>query len=374
MTELTARPARPRRESPIGTVLVTGGAGFIGSHTSVELLEHGYDVVVVDDFSNSSRGALERIEQIAGRPLAGRYEFDLRDGAALAAVFERHDIDAVIHFAAKKAVGESVGIPLEYYDLNIGATVRLLQTMVAHGVYNLVFSSSCSIYGAAPTSAAGASASALLLTEDSPEHPTNPYARSKWMCEQILADACRRYPELRAIALRYFNPTGAHPSALLGEDPRGIPNNVMPYLTQLAVGRLKQFQIFGDDYDTVDGTCVRDYIHVVDVAGGHRVALEHFADATGLQRFNLGTGVGTTVLQFTEAFQAACGTRLPIRIAPRRPGDVDALIADPSRVAAAWGWRTTRDLADMCADSWAFQQANPIGYEDRALEPALTTG
>ncbi|MGY4858830.1 UDP-glucose 4-epimerase GalE [Cryobacterium sp. AP23] len=363
MTEPTASLATG---SPIGTVLVTGGAGFIGSHTSVELLEHGYDVVVVDDFSNSSRGALGRIEQITGRPLAGRYEFDLRDAAALAAVFERHDIDAVIHFAAKKAVGESVGIPLEYYDLNVGATVRLLQAMVAHGVCNLVFSSSCSIYG--DTSSAPA---ALPLNEDSPANPTNPYARSKWMCEQVLADTCRRYPELRAIALRYFNPTGAHPSALLGEDPRGVPNNVMPYLTQLAVGRLEQFQIFGDDYDTVDGTCVRDYIHVVDVAGGHRAALDHLGDARGLQRFNLGTGVGTTVRQFTEAFQAACGSRLPIRIAPRRAGDVATLIADPSRVAAAWGWRTTRDLDDMCADAWAFQQANPVGYDDRAVEPAL---
>jgi UDP-glucose 4-epimerase len=343
------------------TILVTGGAGFIGSHTCVELLEAGYQVVVVDNYSNSSRAALDRVEAITGRRFAGIYDIDLRDQPALAAVFDSHTIDAVIHFAAKKAVGESVTMPLEYYDINVGSTIHLLAVMVAHGVHNLVFSSSCSIYGATET---------VPLTEEEPAAPTNPYARSKWMCEQILADACVRYPELRVIALRYFNPTGAHPSGLLGEDPLGVPNNIMPYLAQVAVGRRDQLQIFGDDYPTDDGTCVRDYIHVVDVADGHKTALEHLRDELGFSRFNLGTGVGTSVQQLAEEFQLACGKRLPIETTPRRSGDVPILVADPRKVLEAWGWRTTRDVRQMCRDAWAFQQANPAGYAD--VEAVLT--
>jgi UDP-glucose 4-epimerase len=238
------------------TVLVTGGAGFIGSHTTVELLEHGHEVVVVDDFSNSTPAALERVQKLTGRSVT-LVQGDVRDRALLDRVFGGHAIDQVVHFAAKKAVGESMSIPLEYWDLNVGATVTLLQAMRDHAVTDLVFSSSCSIYG---------DARQLPLGEDAPAAPTNPYARSKWVCEQVLADACARHPELRVLALRYFNPIGAHPSGLLGEDPLGLPNNVMPYLTQVAVGRLQRLPVFGTDYPTPDGSCVRDYVHVVDIA------------------------------------------------------------------------------------------------------------
>jgi UDP-glucose 4-epimerase len=332
------------------TILVTGGAGFIGSHTSLELLNHGYEVVVVDDHSNSSPKALERVEKLAGRPLTA-YEVDIRDRDALGEVFAAHPIDAVVHFAAKKAVGESTQIPLTYYDINVGGTATLLRVMQTHGVNDLVFSSSCSIYGDAET---------LPLTEDAPQGPTNPYARTKWICEQMIADACARDPRLRAVALRYFNPAGAHPSGELGEDPHGVPNNVMPYLAQVAVGRLERLPVFGGDYPTADGTCVRDYIHVVDVADGHRLALEHLAP--GLRVRNLGTGTGVSVLELIAAFSAACGTDLPHRVVDRRPGDVPALVADPSRVEREWGWRTTRDIAAMCTDAWRFQQLNPAGY------------
>jgi UDP-glucose 4-epimerase len=334
------------------TVLVTGGAGFIGSHTCVDLLEHGYEVVVVDNYSNSSPAALDRIQKIAGRPLVG-YVADLRDRHALDGVFERHDIDAVIHFAAKKAVGESMTIPIDYYDINLAGTTSLLRSMHSHGVRNLVFSSSCSIYG---------DATDKPLTEDDEARPTNPYARSKWICEQILRDACDRYPELSTVALRYFNPIGAHPSGMLGEVPTGVPNNVVPYLMQVAVGRLEKLSVFGDDYATPDGTAVRDYIHVLDVAAGHLDALSHLSDENGLRIFNLGTGVGTSVLQLLAAVSEVCGKPLPFEITGRRPGDVAELIADPSRVRDAWGWRSTRDLNDMCRDAWQFQRLNPAGY------------
>jgi len=334
------------------TILVTGGAGFIGSHTCLELLEHGYEVVVVDNHSNSSPRALERVQKLAGRPLIA-YEVDVRDREALGDVFAAHPVDAVIHFAAKKAVGESMQIPLAYYDVNVGGTATLLGVMEAHGVQQLVFSSSCSIYGDAVR---------LPLDEDSPPGPTNPYARSKWVCEQMMADACVPDPERSVIALRYFNPVGAHPSGELGEDPTGVPNNLMPYLAQVAVGRLEEVTVFGADYPTPDGTCVRDYLHVVDLAEGHRLALEHLADDTGLQVLNLGTGVGVSVLELLTAFGQACGAPLAHRIAARRPGDVPELIADPRRVKRVWGWRSTRDIAAMCADAWRFQQLNPAGY------------
>jgi UDP-glucose 4-epimerase len=334
------------------TVLVTGGAGFIGSHTCVELLAHGHEVVVVDDFSNSTPAALERVEKLAGRPVVS-YTGDVRDRALLDRVFTGHRIDQVVHFAAKKAVGESVRIPLEYWDINVGATVTLLRAMRDHGVHDLVFSSSCSVYG---------DAQRVPLGEDDPTGPTNPYAHTKWVCEQVLADTCRRYPEFRVLALRYFNPIGAHPSGLLGEDPHGVPNNVVPYLAQVAVGRLERLPVFGTDYPTADGSCVRDYVHVVDVADGHRVALGHLADAPGLRVRNLGTGVGTSVLELVAAFEQASGRTIPVALTGRRAGDVASLVADPSRVRREWGWTTRRDVAAMVRDAWHFQQLNPFGH------------
>lgn len=335
------------------TVLVTGGAGFIGSHTCVELLDSGYDVVVVDDYSNSSPHALDRVTKIAERPVTAVYETDIRDRRALAAVFASHSIDAVIHFAAKKAVGESVEKPVEYYDTNIGGLTALLAVMHENDVHRLVFSSSCSVYG---------DATAVPLDEHSPARPTNPYAKTKWLGERILADTAHRLPRLRVLALRYFNPVGAHPSGLLGEDPRGVPNNVMPYISQVAGGRTERLNVFGDDYDTPDGTGVRDYVHVVDVAQAHRIALEHLDDEPGMRVFNLGTGIGSSVLQLLETFSQVCGTDIPYTITGRRPGDVAELVADPRAIATAWNWTTSRDLTAMCRDAWRFQQLNPNGY------------
>ncbi|HUK69715.1 MAG TPA: UDP-glucose 4-epimerase GalE [Streptosporangiaceae bacterium] len=334
------------------TVLVTGGAGFVGSHTCLELLDRGYEVVVADNYSNSSPRALDRVQKLAGRPLRA-YEVDIRDRDSLGEVFDGHSIGAVIHFAGKKAVGESMEIPLTYYDVNVGGTAVLLRSMEAHGVHQLVFSSSCSIYGKNDS---------RMLGEDMAANPANPYARSKWICEQIMADACARYSELSVVALRYFNPAGAHPTGELGEDPKGVPSNVMPQLAQVAIGRLDEVAIFGSDYPTPDGTCIRDYVHVVDVAEGHCLALEHLADATGMRVFNLGSGKGVSVLGLLAAFGEACGIPLAHRLAERRPGDVACLVADPGRVKAAWGWRATRDLAAMCADAWRFQELNPTGY------------
>ena len=337
---------------PSSTVLVTGGAGFIGSHTCVELLEHGHDVVAVDDHSNSTPAALDRVAKITGRSVV-LYEGDVRDRRLLDTVFTEHRIDQVIHFAAKKAVGESLQIPLEYWAVNVGATVTLVQAMRDHAVHDLVFSSSCSVYG---------DAREFPLGEESPTGPTNPYARSKLVCEELLADACDRYPDLRVLALRYFNPIGAHESGLLGEDPLGVPNNVLPYLTQVAVGRLPRLPVFGTDYPTPDGSCIRDYVHVADVADGHRVALGHLADAPGLRVRNLGTGIGTSVLELVAAFERASGRPVPIDLTGRRPGDVARLVADPGLVAREWGWRTTRDLPAMVRDAWQFQQLNPFGH------------
>lgn len=344
------------------TVLVTGGAGFIGSHTCVELLQHGYRVVVVDNHANSSPEALVRVEKIAGAALTASYKLDLRDAAGLDAVFRRHKFDAVIHFAAMKSVRESVEIPLEYYDVNLGAMVSLLKAMQAHEVDRLVFSSSCSIYG---------ESSAMPLTEESPAQPTNAYARSKWICEQMLADLGRIRPEFSVLSLRYFNPAGAHPSGLLGEDPRGVPGNVMPFAMQVAVGRREKLSIFGGDFETPDGSALRDYIHVVDVADGHRVALEKLGVVpdgplgeapTGVQVLNLGTGTGSSVLELVHAVAAASGRPVPYEIIERRAGDVTSLIASPAQAERLWGWRTTRTLKDMCEDAWRFQEANPNGY------------
>lgn len=335
------------------TVLVTGGAGFIGSHTCLELLEAGYEVVSLDNYSNSSPAALDRVQKLAGRPLTV-YEGDVRDAATLDMVLDRHPVDVVIHFAAKKAVGESTLIPLTYWDINVGGTISLVDAMVRHGVRDLVFSSSCSIYGEADQ---------LPITEASPARPTNPYARSKWVCEQFLRDVTSREPEMSVICLRYFNPVGAHPSGELGEDPTGVPNNVMPYAMQVAVGRLPELTVFGGDYPTVDGTGVRDYIHVVDLARGHRMAIDHLRDRAGVQAFNLGTGVGTSVSQLVAAVEKAAGAPIPWRLQARRDGDVAELVADPTLVEQQWGWRTEKDVDAMCEDAWRFQQLNPDGYE-----------
>jgi UDP-glucose 4-epimerase len=335
------------------TVLVTGGAGFIGSHTCVALLDRGYDVLVADDFSNSTPPVFSRIHEITGRRVGAVYALDIRDQRALAAVFERHQVDAVVHFAARKAVGESTRMPVEYYDTNIGGTTNLLRTMHEHGVHRLVFSSSCSIYGDAGRGP---------LDEATPAKPTNPYAASKWACEQILADVCRRCPEFTVVCLRYFNPVGAHSSGLLGENPRGIPGNLMPYLAQVAIGRLERIDVFGDDYATADGTAIRDYVHVMDTAEAHRIALDRLADRPGLRVYNLGAGTGRSVFEVIAAFGDACGRSIPYRVVSRRPGDVTELVADATAVARAWGWRPTRDLADMCSDAWRFQQLNPEGY------------
>lgn len=335
-------------------VLVTGGAGFIGSHTCVELLDRGQDVVVVDDHSNSSPAALDAVRRLTGRPVIA-HELDIRDHHALAAVFARYPIEAVIHFAAKKAIAESLRIPVDYFDINVAGTTNLLRVMLEHGVSRLVFSSSCSIYGAGHTAP---------ITEDDPMRPTNPYARSKLICEQILAAACDRYPGLSVVALRYFNPVGAHPSGLLGEDPRGVPSNLMPYILRVAAGRLGRLPVFGGDYDTPDGSAVRDYVHVADVAGAHQAALDHLDDEAGLRAFNLGTGAGVSVLQLVAAFQQTCGVAVPFDMAARRPGDVATLIAEPAKIEKEWGWRTRLDLTAMCRDAWRFQQLNPHGYAE----------
>jgi UDP-glucose 4-epimerase len=340
-------------------ILVTGGAGFIGSHTCAELLEGGHEVVVIDDYSNSSPAALDAVRWLTHRPVIV-HEIDVRDRLALAAVFARYPIEAVIHFAAKKAVAESLRIPVDYFDINVAGTTNLLRVMLEHGVGRLVFSSSCSIYGA------GHSAP---IAEDDPVRPANPYARSKLICEQILAAACDRYPDLSVVALRYFNPVGAHPSGLLGEDPRGVPSNLMPYMLRVAAGRLRRLPVYGGDYDTPDGSAVRDYVHVADVAGAHRAAVDHLDDEAGLRAFNLGTGAGVSVLQLVAAFQEACGVAIPFDIAERRPGDVATLVAKPAKIENEWGWRTHLDLAAMCRDAWRFQQLNPRGY---AGNPAYT--
>ncbi|WP_371667401.1 UDP-glucose 4-epimerase GalE [Streptomyces sp. NBC_00289] len=339
------------------TVLVTGGAGFIGSHACAELLDHGYELIVVDDYSNSTPQALARVERIAGRFAGAVYELDIRDRRSLSAVFDRHSVDAVVHFAAFKSVSASVQRPVEYYDANVGGTTALLRTMHEHGVHQLVYSSSCSVYGDAGTGP---------LDESTPARPTNPYAASKWTCEQILSDVCRRRPEYTVVCLRYFNPVGAHPSGLLGEDPCGVPDNLLPYVAQVAVGRHDRLRVFGTDYPTRDGTAIRDYIHVMDLVEAHRVALDHLADAPGMHVYNLGVGEGSSVLDVVTAFSAACGRRIPYEAAPRRPGDVAELVADARAVTRAWGWHPTRDLDAMCRDAWRFQRLNPQGYAGSA--------
>ncbi len=334
-------------------ILVTGGAGYIGSHTCVELLAAGFDVVVVDDLSNSSVRALERVEALGGRKLAAFVEADVRDRAALDAVFGAHSIDAVIHFAAKKAVGESVREPLDYYDNNLGGLVTLLRAMDAAGVRKLVFSSSATVYG---------DPASVPIREGFPTSATNPYGRTKLMGEEMLRDLGAADGRWRVVLLRYFNPVGAHPSGLIGEDPGGIPNNLMPYVSQVAVGRLAELQVFGADYPTPDGTGVRDYIHVVDLARGHLRALERIDALDGVTTLNLGTGRGCSVLEVIRACEAASDRPVPYRLVARRAGDVAECWADPSLAERVLDWRAEYDLARMCEDAWRWQRANPDGY------------
>lgn len=334
------------------TILVTGGAGYIGSHTLIELINNNFEVVVIDNLANSSRESLRRVEQITGHEIPF-IEADVRDQSALDDIFTTYDIDSVIHFAGLKAVGESVAKPLEYYDNNLVSTLALLEAMREHNVKQLVFSSSATVYG---------SPSELPLRETSTVGVglTNPYGKTKYMIEQIIQDYCAADPAFEATILRYFNPIGAHQSGQIGEDPNGIPNNLLPYVAQVAVGKLQSVGVFGDDYDTPDGTGVRDYIHVVDLARGHVAALQHMK--AGASIYNLGTGSGTSVLEIIKAFSKACGRDLPYEIKPRRAGDIAACYADCSKAERELGWRAELSIEQACADSWRWQSQNPNGF------------
>lgn len=335
-----------------GTVLVTGGAGYIGSHACVALLQAGYGVAVVDNLCNSRREVLARIERIAGRPVAF-HECDVRDAAGLRAVFRAHVVEAVMHFAGLKAVDESIACPLAYYDNNVGGTLALCAAMEEAGVRRLIFSSSATVYGDPDT---------VPVREDHPLRPANPYGRGKTMVESILQDLFCANPAWRIALLRYFNPVGAHESGLLGEDPAGVPNNLMPYIAQVAVGRREALSVYGNDYPTPDGTGVRDYIHVVDLVRGHLAALEKADAAEGVLTVNLGTGRGYSVLEMVAAFARAAGRPIPYRIVARRPGDAACSYADPGRAERQLGWRAEFDLDRMCRDAWRWQSMNPDGY------------
>lgn len=334
-------------------ILVTGGAGYIGSHTVVELLNSGQSVVVLDNFCNSSPESLRRVEQITGKTVPFIHG-DVRDTACLQQLFTDYAITAVIHFAGLKAVGESVAKPLAYYETNVQGTLNLLQVMAAHGVKKFVFSSSATVYGDPAT---------VPIREDFPTGgTTNPYGTSKYMVERILADLCVADADWSVFVLRYFNPVGAHASGLIGEDPNDIPNNLLPYISQVAVGRLAQLSVFGNDYPTPDGTGVRDYIHVVDLALGHLAALNQLPQRSGFTAVNLGTGNGYSVLEMVQAFESASGRSVPYQIVARRPGDIAVCYADPSSAEQILGWRATRGLAEMMADAWRWQHQNPNGY------------
>jgi UDP-glucose 4-epimerase len=333
-------------------ILVTGGAGFIGSHTTVELLRAGHEVVVVDNYSNSKPEAVRRTEELAGKSFAF-YEVDLLDRSGLDDVFRRHPVDAVIHFAAFKAVGESVALPLKYYHNNITGTLSLCEAMIAHGVKTMVFSSSATVYG---------DPARVPVLEDFPLSAMNPYGQTKLVMEHVFRDLYRADPSWNIALLRYFNPVGAHPSGRIGEDPNGIPNNLFPYITQVAVGKLQELKIFGGDYPTPDGTGVRDYIHVMDLAVGHLRALEKLAGQTGCVAYNLGTGRGNSVLEAVHAFERASGRKIPYQIVARRPGDAASCYCDPSKALRELGWKTERDLDVMCADAWKWQSMNPNGF------------
>jgi UDP-glucose 4-epimerase len=340
-------------------VLVTGGAGYIGSHCCVELLAAGHEVVVVDSLVNSDREALARVERLAGRPLVF-HQADLCDAAAVARVLDAHPAEAVVHFAGLKAVGESVAQPLRYYANNVGGTLVLLEAMRARGLRRLVFSSSATVYG---------EATSPPFAEDAPLAASNPYGRTKLLIEEICRDLARAEPGWHVALLRYFNPVGAHPSGLIGEDPAGIPNNLMPYLLQVAAGRRERLRVFGADYPTPDGTGVRDYIHVVDLVRGHLAALERLDEIPGCAVFNLGTGRGHSVLEVVAALSRVVGRPLPYEIVERRPGDVAASWADPDRAARELGWRARLGLEDMCRDGWRWQSRNPHGYRRCADDP-----
>jgi UDP-glucose 4-epimerase len=334
------------------TVLVTGGAGYIGSHACVALQEAGYQVVVLDNLVNSHAEALERVGRIAGRqPVFVRG--DIRDRDCLERLFAEHPVSAVMHFAGLKAVGESVAQPLDYYQNNVGGTLTLLQEMAAAGVRSLVFSSSATVYG---------DPASVPIREDFPRGATNPYGRTKQMVEDILEDWHTAHPEWRVARLRYFNPVGAHPSGLIGEDPQGVPNNLMPFIAQVAVGRREQLAVFGNDYPTVDGTGVRDYIHVMDLVEGHVAALRYLQQQGGLLTVNLGTGSGVSVLQLVAAFERASARPVPYQVVARRPGDVAECWADPGLAGRLLEWRASRSLQQMCEDAWRWQQMNPDGF------------
>jgi UDP-glucose 4-epimerase len=336
-------------------VLVTGGAGYIGSHTCIELLNGGHEVVVVDNLSNSKEEAVRRVQEIAGRPLVF-YKVDLLDKPALDRVLDEHAVDAAIHFAALKAVGESVAIPLSYYHNNLTGTINLIYALRQHGVKNLVFSSSATVYG---------EINQPPLREDMPRaSATNPYGWTKLMMEQIFEDVQKAEPDWNMVMLRYFNPVGAHPSGRLGEDPNGVPNNLFPYVTAVAVGKYPFLRVWGDNYPTPDGTPIRDYIHVVDLAIGHLRALEKLNPETGYTIYNLGTGRGYSVLEVIHTFEKVLGKELPWKFLDPRPGDLPVSYADPSKAERELGWKAQRDLEAMCADAWRWQSQNPRGFED----------
>ena len=336
-------------------ILVTGGAGYIGSHTCVELLNEGYEVVIMDNLYNANIKAVERIEQITGKKVTF-YQTDMLDREGVKAIFDNEKIDAVIHFAGLKAVGESVVKPIEYYTNNMSGTLILCDEMRNHGVKNIIFSSSATVYG---------SPAEIPITENCPKGTaTNPYGWTKWMLEQVLTDIHTADPEWNVILLRYFNPIGAHKSGLIGEDPKGIPNNLLPYVAQVAIGKLQCINVFGDDYDTPDGTGVRDYIHVVDLAVGHVKALKKFEENCGLAIYNLGTGHGYSVLDIVKNFEAATGVKIPYSIKPRRAGDIATCYCDPSKAERELGWKAQYGIKEMCEDSWRWQKNNPNGYDD----------
>ena len=336
-------------------ILVTGGAGYIGSHTVVELQNAGYEVVVLDNLSNASEKSLERVEKITGKPVKF-YKADILDREALNEVFDKESIDSCIHFAGLKAVGESVAKPWEYYENNIAGTLTLVDVMRKHGVKNIIFSSSATVYG---------DPAFVPITEECPKGVcTNPYGWTKWMLEQILTDIHTADPEWNVMLLRYFNPIGAHESGLIGEDPKGIPNNLLPYVAQVAIGKLECVGVFGDDYDTPDGTGVRDYIHVVDLAKGHVKALNKIKEKAGVKVYNLGTGNGYSVLDVIHAFEKACGHEIPYQIKPRREGDIATCYSKCDLAKEELGWQAQYNLDDMCASSWKWQTMNPNGYND----------
>ena len=336
------------------SILITGGAGYIGSHTVICLQEKGYDVVVVDNLDNSSRISLDRVKEITGKPVPF-YELDARETDALVEIMKKHNVDSVIHFAGLKAVGESVRLPLAYYENNLVSTIHLAQAMEKSGVKKLIFSSSATVYS---------QNNVVPLTEDGNLGCTNPYGWTKLMNEQILRDTAVAHPDWSIVLLRYFNPVGAHESGRIGEDPSGVPNNLMPYVSQTAVGRREHLTVYGDDYDTPDGTGVRDYIHVMDLAEGHVAAVEYAARFTGCDAINLGTGVGYSVLDMVHAFEEANGLKIPYVIGARRPGDIATVYSNPEKAEKVLGWKAKRSLVDMCRDQWNWQKGNPDGYKE----------